>query len=145
MWSVRYNHSHDQLLLTASSDSRVILSNMVSISSEPFGHLVDDDDLSDSEENHHEEKYVSLTVVPSYLHVFFLYIVDICCHLLYFCHHIFMVGWCNLFKTSAGDLQISKGRCSKFIYQKQHTLAWVQNIVPGQSICSDYIFLLHYK
>ncbi|XP_060790670.1 EARP-interacting protein homolog isoform X1 [Neoarius graeffei] len=56
VWSVRYNHSHDQLLLTASSDSRVILSNMVSISSEPFGHLVDDDDLSDSEENHHEEK-----------------------------------------------------------------------------------------
>ncbi|KAK3563203.1 hypothetical protein QTP86_018255 [Hemibagrus guttatus] len=56
VWSVRYNHSHDQLLLTASSDSRVILSNMVSISSEPFGHLVDDDDLSDSEENNHEEK-----------------------------------------------------------------------------------------
>ncbi|TSM77388.1 Protein TSSC1 [Bagarius yarrelli] len=56
VWSIRYNHSHDQLLLTASSDSRVILSNMVSISSEPFGHLVDDDDLSDSEENHHEEK-----------------------------------------------------------------------------------------
>uniref|UniRef100_A0AAY4CYP2 EIPR1-like beta-propeller domain-containing protein n=1 Tax=Denticeps clupeoides TaxID=299321 RepID=A0AAY4CYP2_9TELE len=56
VWSVRYNHSHDQLLLTASSDSRVILSNMVSISSEPFGHLVDDDDLSDAEEGHQEEK-----------------------------------------------------------------------------------------
>ncbi|XP_069742300.1 EARP-interacting protein homolog isoform X3 [Narcine bancroftii] len=56
VWSVRYNHSHDQLLLTASSDSRVILSNMVSISSEPFGHLVDDDDFSDQEENQHEEK-----------------------------------------------------------------------------------------
>uniref|UniRef100_A0A8C9MC77 EARP complex and GARP complex interacting protein 1 n=1 Tax=Panthera tigris altaica TaxID=74533 RepID=A0A8C9MC77_PANTA len=41
VWSVRYNHSHDQLVLTGSSDSRVILSNMVSISSEPFGHLVD--------------------------------------------------------------------------------------------------------
>lgn len=56
VWSVRYNHSHDQLLLTASSDSRVILSNMVSISSEPFGHLVDEEDLSDGEEAHHEEK-----------------------------------------------------------------------------------------
>lgn len=55
MWSVRYNHSHDQLVLTGSSDSRVILSNMVSISSEPFGHLVDDDDVSDPEE-HHTEK-----------------------------------------------------------------------------------------
>nr|XP_013002698.1 EARP-interacting protein isoform X1 [Cavia porcellus] len=56
VWSVRYNHSHDQLVLTGSSDSRVILSNMVSISSEPFGHLVDDDDVSDPEEHHSEEK-----------------------------------------------------------------------------------------
>lgn len=56
MWSVRYNHSHDQLVLTGSSDSRVILSNMVSISSEPFGHLVDDDDVSDPEEHHADEK-----------------------------------------------------------------------------------------
>ncbi|NP_001390094.1 EARP and GARP complex-interacting protein 1 isoform c [Mus musculus] len=55
VWSVRYNHSHDQLVLTGSSDSRVILSNMVSISSEPFGHLVDDGDISDPEE-HHAEK-----------------------------------------------------------------------------------------
>lgn len=55
VWSVRYNHSHDQLVLTGSSDSRVTLSNMVSISSEPFGHLVDDDDLSDQEERRPEE------------------------------------------------------------------------------------------
>lgn len=59
---MRYNHSHDQLLLTGSSDSRVILSNMVSISSEPFGHLVDDDDLSDNEESQQEDKYTSLSV-----------------------------------------------------------------------------------
>ena len=57
VWNVRYNHSHDQLILTGSSDSRVILSNMVSISSEPFGHMVDDDELSDQEEQHQEEKY----------------------------------------------------------------------------------------
>lgn len=56
VWSVRYNHSHDQLVLTASSDSRLILSNMVSISSEPFGHLVDDDELSEGEDNHQDEK-----------------------------------------------------------------------------------------
>uniref|UniRef100_A0A8C5MMC8 EARP-interacting protein homolog n=1 Tax=Leptobrachium leishanense TaxID=445787 RepID=A0A8C5MMC8_9ANUR len=55
VWSVRYNHSHDQLVLTGSSDSHVILSNMVSISSEPFGHLVDDEDLSDQEEGHDEK------------------------------------------------------------------------------------------
>lgn len=59
---MRYNHSHDQLLLTGSSDSRVILSNMVSISSEPFGHLVDDDELSDNEESQQEDKYTSLSV-----------------------------------------------------------------------------------
>lgn len=56
VWSVRYNHSHDQLVLTASSDSRLILSNMVSISSEPFGHLVDEEELSEGEENHQEDK-----------------------------------------------------------------------------------------
>ena len=43
-WSVRYNHFHDQLLLTSSSDSRVILNNIVSLSSEPFGHLDDEDE-----------------------------------------------------------------------------------------------------
>eukprot|EP00064_Thunnus_orientalis_P010422 superscaffoldBa00001417_g10448 len=55
VWSVRYNHSHDQLVLTASSDSRLILSNMVSISSEPFGHLVDDEELSEGEDNHQDD------------------------------------------------------------------------------------------
>lgn len=41
---MRYNHFHDQLLLTSSSDSRVILSNIVSLSSEPFGHLDEEDE-----------------------------------------------------------------------------------------------------
>uniref|UniRef100_A0AAQ5XCT6 EIPR1-like beta-propeller domain-containing protein n=1 Tax=Amphiprion ocellaris TaxID=80972 RepID=A0AAQ5XCT6_AMPOC len=58
VWSVRYNHSHDQLVLTASSDSRLILSNMVSISSEPFGHLVDDEELSEGEDNHQEDNNI---------------------------------------------------------------------------------------
>ena len=44
IWSVRYNHFHDQLVLTSSSDSRVILTNTASISSEPFGQLAEDDD-----------------------------------------------------------------------------------------------------
>ena len=41
---MRYNHFHDQLVLTSSSDSRVILNNIVSLSSEPFGHLDDADE-----------------------------------------------------------------------------------------------------
>uniref|UniRef100_A0A8C0SNZ2 EARP and GARP complex-interacting protein 1 n=1 Tax=Canis lupus familiaris TaxID=9615 RepID=A0A8C0SNZ2_CANLF len=64
VWNVRYNHSHDQLVLTGSSDSRVILTNMVSISSEPFGHLVDDDDLSDQEERRPEEKKGDSNLLP---------------------------------------------------------------------------------
>ena len=47
MWSVRFNHFHDQLILTASSDSRVVLNNVSSISSEPFGKLIDDGDDED--------------------------------------------------------------------------------------------------
>ncbi|XP_041359477.1 EARP and GARP complex-interacting protein 1-like [Gigantopelta aegis] len=49
VWSVRYNQFHDQLILTSSSDSHVILNNIVSLSSEPFGHLVDKDDDSDND------------------------------------------------------------------------------------------------
>lgn len=51
VWSVRYNHFHDQLVLSSSSDSRVILNNVVSLSSEPFGHLVESEENSDSENN----------------------------------------------------------------------------------------------
>lgn len=47
VWSIRYNHFHDQLLLSSSSDSRVILHNIVSLSSEPFGHLDEEDDEDD--------------------------------------------------------------------------------------------------
>ena len=44
VWSIRYNNFHDQLVLTSSSDSRVILSNIASLSSEPYGHLEDDEE-----------------------------------------------------------------------------------------------------
>lgn len=44
VWSVRYNNFHDQLVLTSSSDSRVILSNIASLSSEPYGHIDEDED-----------------------------------------------------------------------------------------------------
>ncbi|XP_069126502.1 EARP and GARP complex-interacting protein 1-like isoform X1 [Argopecten irradians] len=50
VWAVRYNHFHDQLVLSSSSDSRVILNNIVSLSSEPFGHLVENDDDSDEDQ-----------------------------------------------------------------------------------------------
>eukprot|EP00794_Sanderia_malayensis_P016871 gene16871-18576_t len=49
VWSVRYNHFHDQLLLSSSSDSRVALLSIASLSSEPFGHLDEDEDNEEDE------------------------------------------------------------------------------------------------
>ncbi|CAB3365655.1 Hypothetical predicted protein [Cloeon dipterum] len=53
VWCVRFNHFHDQLVLTSSTDSRVILLSAASISSEPFGHIVE-------EESANEDKPVPL-------------------------------------------------------------------------------------
>ena len=61
VWSVCYNHFHDQLVLSSSSDSRVVLNNIVSLSSEPYGHLLENDD--DSDEDKDENRY--LTGPPS--------------------------------------------------------------------------------
>lgn len=48
IWSIRYNPFHDQLVLTSGSDTRVSLMRMQSIASEPFGHLLEDDDLDEA-------------------------------------------------------------------------------------------------
>ena len=53
---MRYNHFHDQLVLTSSSDSRVILNNIVSLSSEPFGHLDDEDEEEGAQDKGSVEK-----------------------------------------------------------------------------------------
>ncbi|KAI1285906.1 WD repeat-containing protein DWA2 [Halotydeus destructor] len=50
IWSVRYNQFHDQLVLTCSSDSRVVLNRVTSLASQPFGHLLDDEDEPESDE-----------------------------------------------------------------------------------------------
>lgn len=44
VWCVKYNPFHDQLLLTSSSDSRVILTSIASLSSEPMVHGMEDED-----------------------------------------------------------------------------------------------------
>ena len=51
VWTVRYNHFHDQLVLTSSSDSRVILNNVASISSELYGQLLEDDAEDDDDDS----------------------------------------------------------------------------------------------
>ncbi|XP_063982671.1 EARP-interacting protein homolog [Diachasmimorpha longicaudata] len=40
VWKIRINRFHDQLVLTSSSDSRVILSSIPSVSSEPYGENI---------------------------------------------------------------------------------------------------------
>ncbi|XP_050402615.1 EARP and GARP complex-interacting protein 1 [Patella vulgata] len=55
VWAVRYNHFHDQLVLTSSSDSRVILNNIISLSSEPYGDLAERDDESDDDDDSYTE------------------------------------------------------------------------------------------
>ncbi|GAB1603606.1 EARP and GARP complex-interacting protein 1-like [Argonauta hians] len=66
VWSVRYNHFHDQLVLSSSSDSRVILNNIVSLSSEPFGYLVESEDNSDSEGKEVVREKVTDGVIATY-------------------------------------------------------------------------------
>ena len=57
VWSIRYNHFHDQLVLTSSSDSQVILTSIASISSEPIFHMVDDEPhAGDTVPDTHKEK-----------------------------------------------------------------------------------------
>ena len=47
VWAVRYNVFHDQLVLTAGSDARVVLTSAASLSSEPFGKLMSDEKDND--------------------------------------------------------------------------------------------------
>ena len=42
IWSVRFNQFHDQLVLSAGSDSKVLLTRVASLASQPFGHLLED-------------------------------------------------------------------------------------------------------
>lgn len=55
VWAIRYNLFHDQLVLTSSSDSRVILMRINSLASQPFGHLVENDDINDDDGDDNEE------------------------------------------------------------------------------------------
>ncbi len=66
MWSVRYNPFHDQLILTCSSDNRVVLSSIPSLSSEPFKTIIDDDNHTNEMANNQEQKIEPDRVVKVY-------------------------------------------------------------------------------
>lgn len=56
---MRYNHFHDQLVLSSGSDSHVVLSNIASLSSDPYGHLEAEHDKDDDAEDDPSEPYVT--------------------------------------------------------------------------------------
>jgi hypothetical protein len=71
---VKYNHFHDQLVLSSSSDSRVILNSVVSLSSEPYGNLADnDDDDSDDDKDLNRSvdihDYIRMKITVFYLKI----------------------------------------------------------------------------
>ena len=51
VWSVRYNSFHDHLVLSSSSDGNVNLLRISSIASQPYGQLIEQEDLLDKEED----------------------------------------------------------------------------------------------
>lgn len=51
IWSIRYNPFHDQLVLSAGSDSRVALMRAQSVASDPYGQIADYDDDDDDDNN----------------------------------------------------------------------------------------------
>ncbi|XP_055352650.1 EARP and GARP complex-interacting protein 1-like [Paramacrobiotus metropolitanus] len=51
VWCVKYNPFHDQLLLTSSSDSRVILTSVASLSSETVAHVSDEENRDETEKH----------------------------------------------------------------------------------------------
>ncbi|XP_020279315.1 protein TSSC1 [Pseudomyrmex gracilis] len=66
VWNIRINRFHDQLVLTSSSDSRVILCNIASISSEPFGHIVSAEDESSQNEESCSKKKLEDSLIGRY-------------------------------------------------------------------------------
>jgi WD40 repeat protein len=55
VWSVRYNPFHDQLVLSCSSDNRVVLSSVPSLSSEPYkARNQNEDEDADTQQQNQE-------------------------------------------------------------------------------------------
>jgi hypothetical protein len=67
---VRYNHFHDQLVLSAGSDSHVVLSSVVSLSSDPYGQLAAGGDVDpDHDDDVVYAPLLCLTPIPPPCHV----------------------------------------------------------------------------
>ena len=60
---MRYNQYHDQLVLSSSSDGHVVLASMASISSEPHGHLIEEEDDLDGSDGRGEYDVENLKLI----------------------------------------------------------------------------------
>merc|ERR1712025_371796 len=60
VWSTRYNSYHDQLVLSAGSDSRVLMTSLASLSSEPYGAIIDEDQEADGKRPQLEDGIISV-------------------------------------------------------------------------------------
>ena len=60
VWSTRYNSYHDQLVLSAGSDSRVVMTSLASLSSEPYGAIIDEDQEADGKRAQLEDGIISV-------------------------------------------------------------------------------------
>lgn len=59
IWSMRYNPFHDQLVLSAGSDARVVLMRAQSVASDPYGQVADDDVKEDDGDEGGDDKLES--------------------------------------------------------------------------------------
>ena len=73
VWCVKYNPFHDQLILSSSSDSRVILTSIASLSSEPIVQSLEDEGGNQEP----KEKYVRF--ICAFLYVDFILVITVTC------------------------------------------------------------------
>merc|ERR1719348_2908259 len=60
VWSTRYNSYHDQLVLSSGSDSRVVLSSLASVSSEPYGAMLEENEENQTKRAQPEDGVISV-------------------------------------------------------------------------------------
>jgi len=60
VWSTRYNSYHDQLVLSSGSDSRVVMSSLASVSSEPYGAMLEENEENQTKRAQLEDGVISV-------------------------------------------------------------------------------------
>lgn len=66
VWSVRYNSFHDQLILSSSSDSRVLLHSAASLSSEPYRQSLEEEEGRQTSQDKDKEKILEDGIIQTF-------------------------------------------------------------------------------